>query len=173
MKIAVVIGHDSKSAGAYSSHLGISEYIYNSEVAAHLSGVADIYKRPNVKGYNSQMQVLADTLKPFKYDLVIELHFNSFNKKAEGTETVTYKGNARTLQYGKVFNELISKQYNTVNRGEKTVSLSNDRGFGFLSSMSSDAIILEPFFGDNVEALKFKDVQEYACVIKEWLLNIQ
>jgi N-acetylmuramoyl-L-alanine amidase len=173
MKTAIVIGHDSKSPGAYSKYLGSSEYIYNSEVAANLSGVADIYKRPNIRGYNSQMDALAQLLRPCKYDLIIELHFNSFNKKAKGTETVTYEGNSTTLEYGRIFNELISSKYHNENRGEKTVSRSTDRGFGFLSKMNADAIILEPFFGDNGESLNFKDVQQYACVIKDWLLKIK
>jgi hypothetical protein len=39
--------------------------------------------------------------------------------------------------------------------------------------MPCDAIILEPFFGDNGESLNFKDAKEYAMAIKEWLLKIQ
>lgn len=172
MKVAIVIGHDHRSPGAYSPFLGMSEYIYHSEVASHLSTVADVYKRPNVKGYNNQMQELANLTAPKNYDLVVELHFNSFNKKANGTETVTYHGNSRTLDYGKVFNEIISNAYGSINRGEKTVT-NGGRGFGFLSKMPADSIILEPFFGDNGEALNFKDVQQYACHIKEWISKIK
>lgn len=172
MKIAIVIGHEPKSPGAYSKYLGMSEYIYNSEVAAHLSTVADIYKRPNMRGYNAQMRELASIVRPKRYDLIAELHFNSFNNKAHGTETVTYFGNETTEAYGKVYNEVISDNYEVHNRGEKEVT-TGGRGFGFLASMPANAIILEPFFGDNEEAIKFKDVKQYACAIKEWLLRIK
>jgi N-acetylmuramoyl-L-alanine amidase len=172
MNIAIVIGHDSKSPGAFSKYLGMSEYIYHCEVAASLSMVADIYKRPNARGYTAQMQDLQEMVKPCDYDLIVELHFNSFNGTANGTETVTFHGNARSLGYGKVFNEIISKKYKVKNRGEKTVT-KGGRGFGFLSLMPCDAIILEPFFGDNGESLNFKDAKEYAMAIKEWLLKIQ
>lgn len=172
MKIAIVIGHEPRSPGAYSKYLGLSEYIYNSEVAASLSNVADIYRRPLGRGYTSQMITLSEQLKRKNYDLIIELHFNSFNSKANGTETVTYKGNSRSKGYGKLFNELIVSNYGIKNRGQKEVDKSG-RGGKFLYLMPADAIILEPFFGDHPEAEKFKDVKEYACIIKDWLLNIK
>jgi N-acetylmuramoyl-L-alanine amidase len=172
MNIAIVIGHDSKSPGAVSKYLGLSEYIYHSEVASSLSTVADILKRPNARGYTAQMQALQEEVKDCDYDLIIELHFNSFNSIANGTETVTYKGNERSKEYGKQFNEIIAKKFNVKNRGEKEVT-NGGRGFGFLSLMPCDAIILEPFFGDNGESLNFKDPKEYAIAIKEWLLKIQ
>ena len=171
MKIAIVIGHDSKSPGAYSKYLGTSEYIYNSEVASYLSCVADIYKRPNVRGYTNQMEELSKQLEKGNYDLVAELHFNSFNKKTHGTETVTYKGNMTTLKYGKVFNEIISKDFDVKNRGQKTV-VKGGRGFGFLSLVKADAIIVEPFFGDNGESLNFKDHKQYAASIIKWIKAI-
>jgi len=172
MKVAVIVGHDKKSAGAYSKSLKISEYVYNSEVASELSCVADIYKRPNANGYKSQMQILANELNPKGYDLVVELHFNSFNEKANGTETVGFKGNNHTKYIGNSFNEKISKHYKTINRGHKTSDVGG-RGYWFLKLMDAPALILEPFFGDASEALKFADTKEYACIIKQWLMDIK
>ena len=172
MKVAIIIGHDNNRPGAYSKLLKTSEYIYNSEVAAHLSCVADIYKRPLAGGYKTQMEILAKELNPKKYDLVVELHFNSFNTKANGTETVGFKGNDYTKDIGNSFNEKISNHYQTINRGHKTTD-ENGRGYWFLKLMNAPALILEPFFGDASESLKFADPAEYACVIKEWLMSIK
>lgn len=171
MRIAVVIGHDKSSPGAYSPHLGMSEYIYNSEVSTHLAGGMDIYKRPIGGGYSSQMKKLADIINPLKYDLVVELHFNSFNKSANGCEVVIFKGNKYTQQLGQKYCDLISGSYKTKNRGVKEVSNKNDRGYGFLSAMNADAMILEPFFGDHEEALLFKNPAKLAELIRYTFCN--
>lgn len=170
MKIAFVIGHDKTSPGAYSHFLHTSEYIYNSEVASYLATIGDIYKRPLGGGYNTQMRKLAEQINPKNYDLVAELHFNSFNKKANGCESVIYKGNHYTGQLGDDYCTATCKKYGTKNRGVKEVD-KGGRGYGFLSMINADAIILEPFFGDHEESLKFENHAEYAQVIKEWLCH--
>ena len=172
MKVAIIIGHDKTSPGAFSKVLGQSEYIYNSEVAANLSGVADIYKRPVANGYKTQMEILAKQINQKNYDLVLELHFNSFNNIANGCETVGFVGNDKTKKIGESYCDVISKAYNINNRGHKT-SPAGGRGYWFLKLMNAPALILEPFFGDNQEAEKFIDPKKYACSIKEWLLKIQ
>src|SRR5699024_1463291 len=91
---AVIIGHDKFSPGAYSKYLHASEYMYNSEVASYLGGIADVYKRPLGGGYTTQMRQIAEILNPKNYDLVVELHFNSFkNSSANGCEAIVYPGN--------------------------------------------------------------------------------
>lgn len=170
MKIAFVIGHDKTSPGAYSQHLGKSEYIYNSEVASYLATIGDIYKRPLGGGYHTQMKNLANQINGKGYDLVVELHFNSYNKQANGCEAVTYKGNTYTRQLGEDFCTAVCRKYGTVNRGVKERT-KEGRGGLFLALMDADAIIVEPFFGDHPEALKFENEAEYAQLIKDWLCN--
>ncbi len=173
-KIAVVIGHDMKSPGAWSPFLKKTEYTYNSEVAEYLKGVADIYHRPGAGGYNSQMRKLAETLNPKKYDLVIELHFNSFDKianlKGVGTEVIIYPGNEKTKEFGKAYCEVISKKYDTINRGVKD-GYSGGRGWGFLSLIQAPTIIVEPFFGDEAESERFDNPGAYAEIIKDLICN--
>ncbi len=170
MKVCFVIGHDKNSPGLFSEHLGASEYIYNSEVAGFLHPF-DVYKRPLGGGYMTQMRKLADELKPHNYDLIAELHFNGFNKKANGCETVTYPGNSLSKNAGEEYCRLITNHYCTKNRGNK-IAEKGGRGWGFLSLMPAPAIILEGFFGDAEEALLFKDEKEYAGVIKKWLTTL-
>jgi N-acetylmuramoyl-L-alanine amidase len=169
MKAAIVVGHDKISPGAYSSCLHASEYIYNSEVATYLAGVADIYKRPLVGGYKTQMKKLASEINKKDYDIVIELHFNMFNKRANGCETVSFPG-SKSLEFGRDFCEKITECYMTDNRGAKEAKI-NGRGWWFLALMEAPAIILEPFFGDHEESLKFENPGMYASVIKQMILN--
>lgn len=176
MKVAVVIGHDSQEFGAYSPFLHKSEYSYNTEVAKALKlllpTVVDVFERPVIHGerndYPTQMKRLGDLIKSQNksYELVIELHFNAYNGKAQGVETVSYAGNSFTKQWGMRFCSLVAMEYGSVNRGAKTVSTKTERGFGFLAAMGKfDAIILEPFFGDTVESLKFQVPERYANII--------
>jgi len=175
-KIAVVIGHDKKSPGAWSPFLKKTEYTYNSEVAEYLKGIADIYNRPDVGGYTSQMRKLAEILNPKKYDLVIELHFNSFDKianlKGIGTEVVVYPGNPKTKKFGEAYCDMVSKKYDLENRGLKE-GVSGGRGWGFLSMINAPAIILEPFFGDEAESAKFEHPGKYAEILKDLICNYE
>lgn len=172
-EVAIVIGHDKMRPGAYSLYLGMSEYIYNTEVAQYLACVADVYKRPLAGNYKKQMEQLASQINKKPYKLVVELHFNAFNKKASGCEAVIYKGNSFTAAVGDRFCQLVTKKYATKNRGVKEVSNPNDRGYWFLQKMKAPAIILEPFFGDNEEALKFKNPGALAEIIKQLLCEFQ
>ena len=171
MRAAIVIGHDKTSPGAYSPFLGMSEYLYNSEVASYLHEFC-IYRRPIGGGYKTQMRLLAEQINKEDFDLVVELHFNMFdgiaNEKGEGVETVSYPGNTYTKELGNKFCKLISEEYNTKSRGAKE-GIKNGRGWHFLDMIATNAIIVEPFFGDELEAEKFENPGVYAEVIKRWL----
>ena len=166
MKVAVVIGHEPKSKGAFSPYLAMSEYDYNSEVVKHLPDDIAIYRRKPGVGYQKQMRLLADEMNPEKFDLVIELHFNAANNLAHGCEALIYKKNASSRLFGGLFCRNITKAYGTRDRGVKELEVPSDRGFYFVYYQSANALILEPFFGDNPEAKKFLDPKKYACIIE-------
>lgn len=170
MKTAIVIGHHKNSSGKYSNYLKQSEYIYNSEVATHLKGY-DIYKRNGLGNYQQQMQALADEVNGKGYDLVIELHFNSYNKSVQGVETVSWRGNKNTEIWGNSFCKLISEHYKINNRGVKFVE-KDGRGYWFNYYIKTNTMILEPFFGDEAQSIRFSDYKEYACILDEWLRNL-
>lgn len=174
-KIAIVIGHEASSPGAYSPFLEKTEFDYNTQVASALEDVADIYNRPTEGiGYMGKMAKLSRILNPLAYDLVIELHFNSYdklaNKRGIGTEAVIYPGNEKMKSFGEAFCKEISETYNMVNRGVKEAS-KGGRGWGFLSLLTANTIILEPFFGDEEESSKFKSTEKYARILKSLICN--
>lgn len=165
MRVAIVIGHNEVSPGGYSSVLGKTEYDYNSKVAEYIDGFYYVYERPNIKGYNSQMEGLAEKINGKGYDLVIELHFNLFNSKVQGTEAVIYPNNNFTKSFGEHFCKEISNKYDLPNRGVKEHG-EGQRGYGFLSKVKANTIIVEPFFGDESKASKFENEYEYAETLK-------
>ena len=165
MKVAVVIGHNPHSKGAYSKYLKTNEFDYNSEVATHLKGF-DIYRRLPIGSYKKQIINLAQQINPKKYDLVIELHFNAFNASANGVETVSFP-RSKSIPMGALYCDMIANEYGTKNRGAK-VATSDARGLYFLKTMNAPSLILEPFFGDAPEALKFTDTKKYSHLINEW-----
>ena len=159
-KIAIVVGHDKVEQGAFSPYLQKSEYKYHSEVAVILP--FDVYFRSTSGGYKTKMEVLAKEINKKDYDLVVELHFNSFNSVANGTECLYLNGSVIGKRWAEVYSEKISKAYSTTNRGAKEISGSNQNGYWFLKLMKAPAIIVEPFFADHKEALKFTNTNDYA-----------
>ena len=167
-KIAVVVGHDKIEQGAYSNLLKHSEFGYHSEVVKHLP--FDIYYRDSsVKGYKGKMQKLATEINKKNYSLVCELHYNSFNGVANGCEALYFKGSVVGKRQAEIFVDAVTKEYKTTKRGAKEISKESDRGYWFLKLINAPALILEPFFGDNKEAIEFKDVKRYADLLVKTL----
>jgi len=162
-KIAIVVGHDSIEQGAFSNLLKQSEFKYNSEVVKLLP--FDVYYRSNKGSYYDKMVELSKQINGKGYALVIELHYNSFNGKAEGCEGLYWHSSSVGKRYAELFSKNVSTAYQTVNRGAKPIATKADRGYWFFKLMDAPCLILEPFFGDNKEALKFKDVNKYAKLL--------
>lgn len=164
-KIAIVVGHDKNEQGAFSNLLKQSEYAYHCEVVKHLP--FDIFYRPTSGNYYQKMVELSKEINGKGYKAVIELHFNSFNGVANGCEALFFNGLVVGKRYSEVFCSEVVKEYGITNRGAKAISKQNERGYWFLRLMDAPAIILEPFFGDNKEALLFKDHKKYADLIEK------
>ena len=173
MKTAIVVGHDVSEQGAVSKILDMKEYRFNCLVADVLCKDFDVYYRDSKKrGYKAKMDELARQVNHLNYDYVIELHFNKFDNKANnkgvGCEAVILPSNQKAQSLSNKILANISKDFEVVNRGVKEHG-KGMRGYGFLSKIKSNCIILEPFFGDENEALKFLDFEKYANCLKEIL----
>jgi N-acetylmuramoyl-L-alanine amidase len=159
-KIAVVVGHDKIEQGAYSNLLKQSEFAYHSEVVKHLP--FDVYYRDEkLKTYGAKIRDLAKRINAKKYNLVIELHYNSFNGVANGCEALYFRGSKMGQRWAEIYVDRIVNEYGNNPRGAKP-KVETDRGGLFLKLIDAPCLILEPFFGDNKEALLFKDHKKYA-----------
>lgn len=153
MKIALVVGHDAISKGAYGDE-GISEFQFNDELMNDMAfhkmfpeehEVYVLYRSADASGYTSKMKDLHKRIDDLGCQVSIELHFNSFSNEHVRGHEVLYCSEGGKL-VAEAMNNALDKYLPTSNRGVKKVGMS-DRGGGFCCRGKSKAVILEPFFG--------------------------
>ena len=167
-EIAVVIGHDYISKGAFSDYINQYEFDYNSEVA-QIMGL-DTYTHEPSSSYTHKMQNTYRKLG--KYSLTLEMHFNAASEGVQGVEALYYGGNMEGKRIAQIYCDLVAKEYGVRNRGAKPLSSDKDRGFRAVASGKPTGIILEPFFGSNVDCKAFKDKQRHAALMCDFISKI-
>ena len=161
MKIALVIGHNNRSEGAYSETLGMTEYDYYKEVAAkvkeELKDVVDIYERQPNKSYTREMTPVIEKINSNKYDYILELHFNAAtNKETQGCECLVHFKSTQGINIANNFlNKITNKFRNLRNRGLIKIENSSQRGGYGICKTKYPYILVEPFFGSNEFANQF------------------
>lgn len=156
-KLGVIVGHTSRAKGARFA-LGGYEYDYNSHIARLISARAaesktvecEVFTRNSggISGaYQSAIQAGCD--------VIIELHFNAFNTKVAGTETL-----CTTDPKDRVFAEYVHRDICQAfgrdgdSRGVKPLSRSSRGGRNVYSAGIIPNCLVEPFFGDNPDEAK-------------------
>ncbi|WP_315167071.1 N-acetylmuramoyl-L-alanine amidase [Metaclostridioides mangenotii] len=175
MKIAITVGHSILKKGLCTSADGlINEYQYCKTIAPILADILikeghalDVIICPERQfiSKNQERTYKLTRINGKKYDLVIELHLNSYNSSAKGTE-VLYCSNIGKMYAQRVVNKLGSV---FTSRGVK-----DSPDLYMLNSTDCPAIIIETFFCDNKEdyAIATKlGYGEVAKLIAEGILN--
>lgn len=153
MKIAVVIGHSETSPGAINKTHVMSEYEFNRALAYDI--------KSNFSSFNKEDEVvvvhrengyakLPGEINSLKPDLVVSLHANAYNEKAQGCEMLYYHKSEKGKDIAQIFQEHIQGTFENNNRGIKPKT-SEDRGGPILKGTLAPCIICEPFFIDNNE----------------------
>lgn len=175
-RIGIIVGHERDAPGAEMMNFGFYEYQYNTEIAnlaynygKDLFDIFIIYR--DGIGINGAYRKASDLM----LDAVIELHFNSYNTKVNGTETLC-SHKKEDIDIALVFQKNICSVFSRVgiSRGITDISFS-DRGGQSVTSFNGPNCLVEPFFGDNKEdatkAMNLKN--EYAIALiksfKEYL----
>lgn len=155
--VALVIGHNFSDKGSYSKHIGISENEFFRYVASDVlerGYDVDIFTRRKNSTYGAEMREELAMINAGAYDLVMELHFNgSDNSQANGTEVLVYHKSEKGKKYAKLFNEAISDLTGIKIRGNGLVEVKTEKdrgGYGIVNSKPV-WILVEPFFGSNLE----------------------
>ena len=169
MKVALVIGHNKRSKGAYSTIVG-SEYDYWKRIAEKIKGeipeFVDIYERKPNKAYVPEMNEVLKELNKNDYKFCMELHFNAAaSEQANGCECLVYYGNNKAKELATDFMARLQNVFGSKIRGNHGIIEIQDSkvrgGYGICNSKDT-YILVEPFFGSNPdESLKFsveKDV---------------
>lgn len=152
MNIALSIGHHPRSHGCDTIDGAFTEY---SLWATHLpllrqhleayGHTARIVNRAQAGG--STPSFAAAACNAVHADLAIEFHFNAADTpEATGTETLYWRGSA----LGKIAAEMLQQAMTGIlklrDRGLKTVSSPNDRGYEYFHKTRMPALMLEPAF---------------------------
>lgn len=169
MKVALIIGHNDRSRGAYSQIVG-SEYDYWKGIAekikTEIPELVDVYERKPNKFYVSEMEEVLKELNKNDYKTCLELHFNSStNSQANGCECLVYYKNNKAKKLATNFMARLQNIFGSKIRGNHGIIEIQDSktrgGYGICNSKDT-YILVEPFFGSNPdESLKFsveKDV---------------
>ena len=155
--LAIIIGHEKAAQGASSvAPLSMSEYLFNTKIIAPL--IQEEAKKFQIETRiflrdNSSIGAVGAAAslwaKRFDKACAIELHFNSANGHASGSETL-YDTNESD---NKIFAESVQAKMchalsraGKANRGAKLTN--TGRGAHNLTSVKFTGCLVEPFFGD-------------------------
>lgn len=160
-RLGLIVGHTKRSGGATFA-LGGNEYSFNTRVANIAKDYSKRFETFDVEVIFRDVVGISGAYKRAKElncDVVIELHFNAFNKNVRGTETLT------TTHVGdKAFGLEIQKMMCSVfNRGDLSRGLKpiarGDRGGKNVYSYDGYNCLVEPFFGDNIDEARLAEGQ--------------
>ena len=154
--VGICIGHSRKGdRGAVNHDNTTDEWTYNASVgeALHKSlkkkGIAShLYCYLEGSTYSAAMRHLSRLLKEDKVTLALELHFNSYNRAARGSETWYRTGEQKSAKLACFLQKAVVNAYGSIDRGIKAARR-KDRGYSFLSTGDIPQALCEPFFGDN------------------------
>lgn len=164
-KVALIIGHNKRSKGAFSIIVG-DEFGYWKNIAEKIKyeipEIVDIYEREPNTNYVREMNKLLVELNKHNYEYCLELHFNSaLDSKANGCECLIYKGNKKAKELSTNFMARLQNIFNSKVRGVIEIADSKTRGGYGICNSKDTYVLLEPFFGSNVdESLKFSVVKD-------------
>lgn len=173
----MVVGHTNRrDKGAFSPFLLQSEYDYNLQVALQLKSLApelyDVHTH-TIKDYYKRQTAMSAKLNAGGCRLAIELHFNAASSPtANGTYCLHWYGSKVGKGIAQHLSEDICKTFGTKLRavgGAQALVNEYDRGYWFTALTNMPAVIVEPFFGGNEEALRFQDTQRYVRVLHNYL----
>ena len=120
-KVALIIGHNDRSRGAYSPIL-LSEFKYWKRIAdkikCEIPELVDVYERKPNKAYVPEMNEVLKELNKNDYKFCLELHFNaSLNRDANGCEYLVYWKNEKAKELATDFMARLQNIFGSKIRG--------------------------------------------------------
>lgn len=153
--VAIVVGHTEKRQGANGVEpIGEPEYPWNNDLAQMVKQRCDaegiesrIFYR-NVGGINGAYRRVTK----WGASCVVELHFNAFNGRVFGTETLYDEDtNSGSRAWASLLQQEMVSLYQRTGSGDRGLKERDpgDRGYRSVSSANIPSALIEPFFGDN------------------------
>lgn len=174
MKIGLVIGHNAKSKGAFSTYLNTNEFDFYSKVSELVKKQIDleVFTREYCNSYSKEMAKVIEKINKDNFDLVIELHFNGLNGTAQGCECLHWHSSVKGKQYSDKFNKLMETKGIKTRRNILVKDLSINGAYGVMKS-KCPYILIEPFFGDNKQDCGvIKSAENMANILVEYIKSL-
>lgn len=175
-RIALIVGHNEKSKGAFCPHAQACEFDYWKDIASEIQLITgvDVFTRRPHKSYSTEMkEVIEQVHCSGEYDLVIELHFNAVSDpEVHGAEILIYK-NSKCLELAKTLLNSICQEFKVKNRGLKRIkSVAERGGFGIIRC-KYPYMLVEPFFASNEnDSEKFANKDKVVKFFVDFIQNL-
>lgn len=163
MKIAIVVGHTSKLQGAVRRADGVTEFVWNSDLADKIKQIGGetvgvFFRDPSLGGRAGILRAYR-AADDWGADCAIGLHFNSHgDPDAEGAETLS-SGSVSSRALCDLLQSAMVRALDARDRGVK-VRKAGERGAISLLAGRAPAAIVEPYFGSNPERAKIADARK-------------
>lgn len=144
-RIAFIVGHTESSKGALL-YTGQYEYELNTIVACL---VQKNFTYDSLRTFWKDRLSFVEEVKDFNPDLIIELHINAFELRANGCEALVLSTSLESKYEAKDLLKEFNKRFNIVSRGEKTLTHNTERGYHNIKDFELWPMVLfEPCFGN-------------------------
>lgn len=178
--LGIIVGHEKKAPGAaLAKPYNLSEYNYNSEVARQV----EYFANTNPLGVHVTtifrdgvgISGAYDKAIKLKCDAIIELHFNAFDTKVGGSETLC-STNADDRAFAALVHSEVCAVFRggNLSRGVKALGRGDRGGQSIYSFPKGANCLVEPFFGDNPGEAKLamestpKYAQAIVIAVNKW-----
>ena len=155
--ICLVIGHSSSAQGARNDTDGETEWTFNYSLACRVMAYASNYldrvdlhviHRGTDKSTGYELAATVEEINRHEPDLVVSLHSNAYDKRRQGHAVLHYTGSKAGRKAAEIFMHQIQHALGNLDKG-----IRERKDLALLSKTKAPAVILEPFFIDNLDDL--------------------
>lgn len=163
--LGVIIGHERKAPGAQNILTKEFEYFWNSSLVPMMKSYV-IGKNLDLVFIYRDGSSIAGTYqeaKKLKCDAVVELHFNSYNEKSYGTETLC-TNRPEDIKFAQAYQKAMCEVFgrNGLSRGVKVMSIKDRGGFSVAQYPEGPNCLVEPAFGSNKDECRLMEENKVA-----------
>jgi N-acetylmuramoyl-L-alanine amidase len=173
MKVALIVGHTSKSPGACNKKHGVCEYPFNDKLSIEIYDSMKI-NYPHIHLViirRRSYKTLPQDVNAVNPKFAISMHCNAINGNINFTETLYY----HTSDRGKKLAEIVQKEMVQAlgfrDRGIKPKTV-EDRGGHILRYTNMPVVIAEPFFIDNDSAFEHVIKNKYDMLKNAYIQSL-
>lgn len=153
-KLAIIVGHEAAAKGAKSvGPLNTYEYDFNKSVAQLVYVFAREKSIDARIFYRDGLGIggVGKAVTEWGAGIAIELHFNSADQSARGTETLYDSEPPMNKEFATVIQRHICGVFKRTGKQDRGIKLleAGDRGHYNLKVVKCVSVLVEPFFGSN------------------------